>query len=138
MAGNIQNILNRVAPVFCIVASIVFIIGGVIGLHQVATFSPATGTIESIEIEQGTADESDSYTVIVSYNANGTIYYADLGQLQNGFYEGKEIDILYNPDDFSQITLPSKTGPIIGIAFGAVMLLAGIFMTIRRIAYGRA
>ena len=138
MSGNISQILNRIAPVFTIVASIVFIIGGVIGLHQVATFSPATGTIESIEIEHGTGDESDTYTVIVSYDVDGTTYYADLGQLQNGFHEGMEIDILYNPEDFTQITIPSKTGPIIGIAFGAVMLLVGVFMTFRRIAYGHA
>ena len=131
MGNGLSMLLRRFAPLVPIIFGIVFIIMGIVGIHQVKTFSPATGTIQSIDIEPGGADESDSYTVIVQYNIGGTAYYSNLGELKNGWHVGQEIDILYNPNDYGQIITGDTKGPIIGIIFGAVCVLAGILSFFR-------
>ncbi len=138
MNQAVNRLLQRIAPLILAVAGVVFLIVGVHSLNQKKTFLPATGVIQSIEVEPATTeDEADSYTVIVEYTIDGTTYYSDLGEIESGYHEGKEISFLYDPDNPENITVTSKTGSYIAMVFGVVCLLGGVFAFVRRIITGR-
>ena len=131
----IARLMQRLAPLILLAAGILFIVFGLIDAHQAKTFAPAMGTIRSIEVDN--SGEDTRYTVIVEYTVDGTSYFADLGELKNGFAVGQEIDIQYNPADFEQIRLPGRTGMLACFGFGALMLLGAAVTTWRRLVYGR-
>ena len=137
MNQNISNLIRRFAPLIAVIFGIVFIAVGAIGLKQNATFTPTTATIESIEVEYGAGDESDTYKVIVTFTVDGKTYHSDLGHLSNGDYEGKEVNIMYNPEKPEEIITAGKTGPTIAIVLGAVCALAGCVGFVRKLVSGR-
>ena len=48
------------------------------------------------------------YNVIVEYVVDGEVYERTLNEYNSGMYEGKEIEIYYNPDNPSEIKTGSK------------------------------
>lgn len=53
------------------------------------------------------------YNVIVEYVVDGEVYERTLNEYNSGMYEGKEIEIYYNPDNPSEIKTGSKILEII-------------------------
>jgi len=112
-----------------LVVGIGFIVFSAIGISNANTFLPATGTIQSIEqtYEAQNDDESDIYEVMIAYNVDGKPYVSDLGVMQDDYAVGKQIDIIYNPEDPSVITLPGTAGSIIFIIVGAAAAALALF-----------
>lgn len=132
-----SGVIGIVAPFLMMLGGAAFIIFGVIGIKEADTFVPVKAVIESIDVTPGIGDDPDEYKVIVKYTVDGTAYHSDLGTLSNGDHEGKEIDVLYDPEDLGRVIRPGKAGPIIAIVFGAVVILGGIGTLIGRIVRGR-
>ena len=114
-----------------ILFGLAFIIAGVIGIRQDDTFLPTKAVIQSMErtYEAADANETDTWEVMVAYSVDGKDYVTDLGQKKDDFTVGKEIDILYNPNNPEGIVLPGKTiWFIFMIAGAAVAVIAAVLL----------
>ena len=128
---RLSNTLKRLMKVGAVLFGLAFIIAGVIGIRQDDTFLPAKAVIRSMErtYEAADANETDTWEVMVAYSVDGKDYVSDLGQKKDDFTVGKEIDILYNPNNPEGIVLPGKTiWFIFMIAGAAVSVIAAILL----------
>ena len=121
-----SNNLKRLTKAGAILFGIIFIIAGMIGIHQDNTFLPAKGVIHSMERTYVATDsnDTDTWEVMVQYTIDGKDYVSNVGKKMDDFTVGKEIDILYNPNNPASIVLPGKTVWIIAIIAGAVVAIA--------------
>lgn len=106
-----------------VVATIIALVAIVFGVYltffQSKGFVKTTATIVSIvELPSSSPDDSPDFDVTVKYTADGKEYTEKLGSYSPSYKEGKTIDILYNPDNPSQITG--------GKGFGIYVLVIGI------------
>ena len=128
---RLSNTLKRLMKVGAILFGLIFIVAGVIGIHQDNTFLPTKGVIQSMERTYVATDsnETDTWEVMVAYSVDGKDYVTDLGQKKDDFTVGKEIDILYNPNNPEGIVLPGKTiWFIFMIAGAAVAVIAAVLL----------
>jgi hypothetical protein len=128
---RLSNTLKRLMKVGAILFGLAFIIAGVIGIRQDDTFLPTKAVIQSMErtYEAMDSNETDTWEVMVAYSVDGKDYVSDLGQKKDDFTEGKEIDILYNPNNPEGIVLPGKTiWFIFMIAGAAVAVIAAVLL----------
>ena len=128
---QLSNTLKRLMKVGAILFGLAFIVSGIIGIHQDETFLPTKGVIRSMErtYVATNSDENDTWEVMVEYAVDGQTYVSDLGQKKDNFTVGKEIDILYNPNNPEGIVLPGKTiWFIFMIAGAAVAIVAAILL----------
>ncbi len=130
---RLSETLKRLYKVGLILMGLLFIVTGVIGIRQDDTFMPAKAVIRSIERTYQARDETetDTYEVMVEYTVNGTSYLSDLGYMKNDFAVGKEIDILYNPDNPEAICQPGKLVPIISIIAGSAAVIGASVLLVR-------
>ena len=128
---RLSNTLKRLMKVGAILFGLAFIIAGVIGIRQDDTFLPTKAVIQSMErtYEAMDSNETDTWEVMVAYSVDGKDYVTDLGQKKDDFTVGKEIDILYNPNNPKGIVLPGKTiWFIFMIAGAAVAVIAAVLL----------
>ena len=128
---RLSNTLKRLMKVGAILFGLAFIIAGVIGIRQDDTFLPTKAVIQSMErtYEAADANETDTWEVMVAYSVDGKDYVSDLGRKKDDFTVGKEIDILYNPNNPEGIVLPGKTiWFIFMIAGAAVAVIAAVLL----------
>lgn len=128
---RLSNTLKRLMKVGAILFGLAFIIAGVIGIRQDDTFLPTKAVIQSMErtYEAMDSNEIDTWEVMVAYSVDGKDYVTDLGQKKDDFTVGKEIDILYNPNNPEGIVLPGKTiWFIFMIAGAAVAVIAAVLL----------
>ena len=132
---QLSNTLKRLMKAGAILFGIIFIVAGVIGIHQNDTFLPAKGVIQSMErtYEATDSDESDTWEVMVEYTVDGQTYLSDVGSKKDDFTVGKEIDILYNPNNPEAAVLPGKKIWFIFILVGAIVALAASVLLVRDI-----
>ena len=128
---RLSNTLKRLMKVGAVLFGLAFIIAGVIGIRQNDTFLPTKAVIQSMErtYEAMNSNETDTWEVMVAYSVDGKDYVTDLGQKKDDFTVGKEIDILYNPNNPEGIVLPGKTiWFIFMIAGAAVAVIAAVLL----------
>ena len=128
---RLSNTLKRLMKVGAILFGLAFIIAGIIGIRQDDTFLPTKAVIQSMErtYEAMDSNETDTWEVMVAYSVDGKDYVTDLGQKKDDFTVGKEIDILYNPNNPEGIVLPGKTiWFIFMIAGAAVAVIAAVLL----------
>lgn len=132
---RLSNTLKRLMKVGAILFGLAFIVSGIIGIHQDETFLPTKGVIRSMErtYVATNSDENDTWEVMVEYAVDGQTYVSDLGQKKDDFTVGKEIDILYNPNNPEGIVLPGKTIWFIFILVGAVVAVVASVLLVRDI-----
>ena len=130
---RLSNTLKRLMKVGAILFGLAFIIAGVIGIRQDDTFLPTKAVIQSMErtYEATDANETDTWEVMVAYSVDGKDYVTDLGQKKDDFTVGKEIDILYNPNNPEGIVLPGKTIWFIFMIAGAAVAVIAAGLLVR-------
>ena len=130
---RLSNNLKRLMKVGAILFGLAFIIASVIGIHQDNTFLPTKGVIRSMERTYVATDsnETDTWEVMVEYMVDGVDYISDLGQKKDDFTVGKEIDILYNPNNPEGIVLPGKTIWFIFMVAGTAVAIAASVLLVR-------
>ena len=130
---RLSNTLKRLMKVGAILFGLAFIIAGVIGIRQDDTFLPTKAVIQSMErtYEAMDSNETDTWEVMVAYSVDGKDYVSDLGQKKDDFTVGKEIDILYNPNNPEGIVLPGKTIWFIFMIAGAAVAVTAAVLLVR-------
>ena len=130
---RLSNNLKRLMKVGAILFGLAFIIASVIGIHQDNTFLPTKGVIRSMERTYVATDsnETDTWEVMVEYMVDGVDYISDQGQKKDDFTVGKEIDILYNPNNPEGIVLPGKTIWFIFMVAGTAVAIAASVLLVR-------
>ena len=132
---RLSNTLKRLMKVGAILFGLAFIVSGIIGIRQDDTFLPTKGVIRSMERTYVATDsnDTDTWEVMVEYAVDGQTYVSDLGQKKDDFTVGKEIDILYNPNNPEAAVLPGKTIWFIFILVGAVVAVVASVLLVRDI-----
>ena len=132
---QLSNTLKRLMKVGAILFGLAFIVSGIIGIRQDGTFLPTKGVIRSMERTYVATDsnDTDTWEVKVEYAVDGQTYVSDLGQKKDDFTVGKEIDILYNPNNPEGIVLPGKTIWFIFMIVGAVVAVVASVLLVRDI-----
>lgn len=132
---RLSNTLKRLMKVGAVLFGLAFIIAGVIGIRQDDTFLPTKAVIQSMERTYVATDsnDTDTWEVMVEYTVDGQPYVSDLGQKKDDFTVGKEIDILYNPNNPEGIVLPGKTIWFIFMIVGAVVAVVASALLIKDI-----
>ena len=132
---QLSDNLKRLTKAGAILFGLIFIVISAFGIHQDNTFLPAKGVIRSMERTYAATDsnDTDTWEVMVEYTVDGQTYLSDVGKKPNDFTVGKEIDILYNPNNPEAIVLPGKTGWIIGIIVGAIVAIAASVLLVKDI-----
>ena len=122
----INRTLTKFLPLVFVIAGIFVIVFSIHGLHQQGEFSPAKGVIQDIQ-EHIEADSEggnvSTYEVTVSYTIDGKSYTSVMGDFENGYEVGKEIDILYDPQDPNVIVSKGKGPYYYFIAAGIFLIL---------------
>ena len=133
--NQLSNNLKRLMKAGAILFGLIFIVSGIIGIHQDDTSLPTKGVIQSMERTYVATDsnDTDTWEVMVEYTVDGQPYVSDLGQKKDDFTVGKEIDILYNPNNPEGIVLPGKTIWIIFMIVGAVVAVVASALLIKDI-----
>ena len=133
--NQLSNNLKRLMKAGAILFGLIFIVSGIIGIHQDDTFLPTKGVIQSMERTYVATDsnDTDTWEVMVEYTVDGQPYVSDLGQKKDDFTVGKEIDILYNPNNPEGIVLPGKTIWFIFMIVGAVVAVVASALLIKDI-----
>lgn len=101
------------------------------GLKFKQTADKVYATISNIESYRD-FDGDLQHQVIVSYIVNGKLYSVSLHEYSSSMYEGKEILILYDPEDPAYImtTTGMYIAPAILLIMGVIFFLAGTIPTI--------
>lgn len=99
-------------------------------------YKPTTAIIERID-EELTGYDADnipeySYTVYVRYEVDNNVYQNTINYYEEGYEEGKEIKIYYNPNDINNIHADSKNMGIYLVIIGPILILLAIFVLLRR------
>lgn len=135
-----NRVAKLIASVVAILGGILFIVLGCVGISQVKNFPEVEATVTSVEIET-TIDEdgatSETATVYVSYTVDGTEYNEILDDSNSDMKEGDKLTVRYNPEKPNKVTATTKTAGFVRIAFGAVILLAGLASAVLLFIRGR-
>ena len=137
MSTGINRILGKFLPIVFVIAGIIIIILGFVSLKQQNTFLPVKGVIADIQEFEERDSEGDltySYEVTVDYKIEGESYTSVMGDYKDGFEVGKEIEILYDPDDPSTIVSKGKGHVVYMFIVGIICAVIGIIGAIKGFA----
>ena len=129
-----------------IIMAIVFIAAGAfcafMGISRIqkmnsGKYAETQATVTNIETNEVYDSENDTYNteyeITVEYTVDGEKYVSLLGETPKEFHEGMELTVLYNIDKPSEVVLPGTTGSYIMIALGAVGVIVGIVLLLKKI-----
>ena len=137
MITGINRVIGKFLPMIFVIVGVIIIIVAFTSLNQQNNFEPTTGVIKDIqEFEELDADgdRTYSYEVTVDYKVDGKAYTSVMNDYKNGFEVGKEIDILYDPDDPNVIVSKGKGHVIYLFAIGALAIVIGVITFLRGLA----
>ena len=123
--------IRFILPILFLAAGCYSIFVGATNIRHRAVYTATTGVISHIESTYDSASESYDHDVSVQFTADGKEVEAVMGEYDASMYEGKEIDIYYDPDDPTKIIAASKTFPIVILSMGVVGILIGIVLFFR-------
>lgn len=119
------------APTICLLVGLVFLFTGIGKAKKINVFPTVPAEIIDIEIIPGAADETDTYNVTVRYAVGGTIYESRTDDYKNGWQEGKQITVHYNPEKPQEIVTMSTGRAILIALIGGLITAVGAWLWIR-------
>lgn len=123
---------NKVTIIACLFLGILALIVGSTSLVNRSHYVPVKATITRIEEEYDITQERYDYKTFAKYCVDGKKYEGDIGYYEDGFKEGKVIEIRYDPNDPAKVEAASAGVLIYFVIIGTVLTAAGVFMLIRR------
>lgn len=127
------------AVVFIGVGIFVIVMGvGRIQKMNSAKYVETKATITKIEtIEVTDTDEPsgtrEEHEITVEFTADGKKVVTQLNETPKDFYEGMELTVRYNVDNPTDVILPGNGGAYIMIGLGAVAIIAGAVLLLKRL-----
>jgi|GEM_PF-2485071 hypothetical protein len=136
----LSGVLGLVLALVVLAAGGLNLVLGISHLHKLHTgqYAETQATItriETVEVadSEATGGTRTEYEITVEYTLDGKKVVTQLGEIPKDFYEGMELTVLYNVDKPTDVTLPGTTGSYIMIGMGAVAVLLGVVMILRRL-----
>ena len=127
--------------------SLVFVIFIVLGIavagygvyvqfFQTKGFVSTTGTIDRIDstymgYNDETMEDEYEYTAYVKYTVDGQEYSGKLDVYDQSYEEGKQVDIMYNPANPSDMHNEPGLFGVVMMAVGVIVALGSVVMLIR-------
>ena len=104
---------------------------------QTKGFEATTGTIERIDktyrgYNDETMEDEYDYEVYVKYNVHGTEYSGRLDMYDPTYEEGKQVEVLYNPENPEDMHSEIGIFGLVLMAIGAVVAAGAIVLLIRK------
>ena len=119
-------------------AGVLCLMLGIKRLNDLSAGKYAEVQAKIVKIEAETVYDDDAvreeYTITVEYTVDGVKYVSILGENPREFHEGMELTVLYRVDNPSEVVLPGKTGSYIMIGLGAVGIIIGIVLILKKIS----
>ncbi len=130
----LNKTISKFFPLALVIIGIIVIVFSIHSLNRQDDFLPAKGVIQDIqEYEEIDTDggTDSTYEVTVEYTVDGKTYTSVMGDYENGYEVGKEIDILYDPQDPNVIVSKGKGPFYYFIGAGVFVILVGLFTFLR-------
>ena len=105
---------------------------GISTLVKQKSYVPADAVITEIFEEYDITEKEWRYTVYIKYTVDGTEYNEVLGYHDSSFAVGKEIQIMYNPENPAQTVEAASTAAVYFTVLGSVFIIAGVIVFIRK------
>ena len=105
---------------------------GVTSLSRRGSYVTVSAVITQVESEYDHTREEWDHHTYVEYSVDGQKYNGELGYYENGYEEGKEIDIRYDPANPLNIMEDSIGFTVYLTIIGPILILAGIFVFLKR------
>lgn len=129
---------NRMLPVLILLVA--GLIAGGLGCYMMffegKDYVETKAVIADVQEEEIGTDEDGlpeyNYIVTVDYSVDGKSYSSELGYYQDGYVEGKEISIFYDPADPTKIKGDYKGGfALYLLILGPVLVLLAVIVFIK-------
>ena len=130
----INRTVSKFIPLAFVIFGIIVIIFSIKGLNIQDDFLPAKGVIQDIQEFSTPSSDGGSDTtfeVTVDYTVDGKAYTSVMGDYEEGYEVGKEIDILYDPQDPTVIVSKGKGPFYYFIGISIFVIIVGLFTFIR-------
>ncbi|MGN1481156.1 DUF3592 domain-containing protein [Porcipelethomonas sp.] len=139
---SVKKIFIILGILFFTIGIIFVIIGGVVLARNISFMSSAKKTnaeIISINADSYRKDNRDytSYDVWIEYTVDGDILEEKLNEYNSYMYEGKEIEVYYDPDNPSDVRMESNVFEFIFLVIGGIFAVIGAVFLIIVIVTGR-
>lgn len=121
----------RGAALLILSLGIIALIFGITSIVKHNKYVPVEATITEIQSEYDTTENQYRYRTFVRYFIDGKKYDEELGYHEDGFEEGKTIEIRYNPANPSQIIESSMGFTIYLTVLGPILILLGVFLFLK-------
>ncbi|MBQ2160640.1 MAG: DUF3592 domain-containing protein [Firmicutes bacterium] len=128
ISRGLNRVVAKFLPLLFVIGGIVVIIMSISGLHDQDTFTSAKGVIRDIQVYEDRDADGDltyTYDVTVDFEADGKSYTSVMGDYEDSYEVGKEIDIVFDPEDPTNIAAAGKSKYFIMIAAGVVVIIIG-------------
>jgi hypothetical protein len=137
MKKGLSGITEILFGLVFVVAGIVVIYFGINRLMKLEAGKYAETQARITHIETTTVSDEDGiheqHDITVEYQVDGKKYVSHLGENPREFYEGMELTVLYEIEKPTEVILPGKTSSYIMIAMGAVAVICGGVVILRKV-----
>ena len=125
--------MKRRSYLFIAILGLMALTVGTVTLFKQSSYEKTTSIITDIEKIYHAAEENEyEYHVFVKYRAGNETYEEELGYYEDSYEVGKEISIVYNPDNPQSITTASSGFFIYLMIIGPVLMAVGGYLFIKK------
>lgn len=122
--------LRGTAVLLLVLGIISCVVGGIM-VYKKNTYLSTDAVITKITSEYDFTTETNNYEVIVKYEVDGKSYEGNLGSYEDGFVEGKTIEIKYDPENPASISYFSSGMAIYLFIIGPVLIVGSAICFIK-------
>lgn len=137
-----KTVFTIIGAIFFIIGMILVVIGGISLARTSAFMNSAQKTkAEIINISADSYRRNGKnhthYDVWIEYTVDGEVLEKNINEYNSSMYEGKEIEVYYDPDDPSDVRTDSKVFEYIFLGIGGSFAVIGAVFLIVNIISGR-
>lgn len=137
-----KTVFTIIGAIFFIIGMILVVIGGISWARTSAFMNSAQKTkAEIISISADSYRRNGKnhthYDVWIEYTVDGEVLEKNINEYNSSMYEGKEIEVYYDPDDPSDVRTDSKVFEYIFLGIGGSFAVIGAVFLIINIIIGR-
>ena len=119
-----KDTLQKLVPIFLLLAGLAVCGTGVCNLLRRADYEKTTASVQEIATASPAeyAAGSPLYQVYVNYTVDENAYLTDIGAYKKSYQVGKELAVLYNPENPADAVVSDRKPAVIMTVCGGVML----------------
>ncbi len=124
------------AVIVLIAGGILFLVLGISGLKEIASFPQTAATVTNVEREwvpNGDGSDTEQVTIRVSYTVDGKQYEEELQNAKSSLQKGDQIQVYYDPQKPEYVSGATKGMSMLLIAFGVLCLLGSVILGVKTV-----